>query len=270
MSTWKKKKKVSYLKEMLKHRYNVNTGLGAAAASALMLIPFGGLGMIPLLAYGTGAIIAGLVVPDSKKFRNAVDLRIERENRDATRDHLIEKITEKAGANHPYWSTYQRMLERRDSLAELAQDAEAAFELEDIGGLDDATVDYLGLWLARIAVHERGEAIDEKTLKQRIKAIDNQLEGVEDSASKRRLLKAKSELENLVRRRQIMLTREAAMEASMLSMADAFDEVYQRVISNPSARDQVAAELKVAVERMNAEEELEHVLEDEIEALLEA
>ncbi len=73
--------------------------------------------------------------------RGAVDRRIENENREAAREHLIEKITEKAGANHPYWSTYQRMPERRDSLRELAEDAEAAFELDDIGGLDDETVE---------------------------------------------------------------------------------------------------------------------------------
>lgn len=265
---WKKKEKVSYLKQMWVHRYNVNSGLGAVAASLALTIPFGGLGFLPLLAYGTGAAIASLVVPDSRKFRESVDQRLEREAREAARAHLMEKITEKVGPAHPYWATYQRMLERRDSLAALADDSATALQMNDIGGLDDATVDYLGLWLARIAIHERSEAVDERTLVQRIKAVDNQIENASGSADKRRLKKAKSELEHLVRRRQEMRTREASMEASMLSMADAFDEVYQRVISNPSAREQVAAELKVAVERMNAEEELECELEEEFDALL--
>ncbi len=266
---WKKKEKVSYLKQMWVHRYNVNSGLGAVAASLALTIPFGGLGFLPLIAYGAGAAIASLVIPDSRKFRESVDQRIAREARESARAHLIEKITEKVGPAHPYWATYERMIERRDSLAALADDADTALQMNDIGGLDDATVDYLGLWLARIAVHERAEAVDERTLRGRIAAIDTQLEKTSGSADKRRLQKAKGELEHLVKRRQEMRTREASMEASMLSMADAFDEVYQRVISNPSAREQVAAELKVAVERMNAEEELEYELEAEFDALLE-
>ncbi|MEM7609635.1 MAG: hypothetical protein AAF411_30180, partial [Myxococcota bacterium] len=100
--------------------------------------------------------------------------------------------------------------------------------------------------------------------------IESRLEGNLPSADKRRLHKAKKELETLLRRHEEMQSRDAALEANMLSMADAFDEVYQRIVANPTSREEIASELKIAVERMNAEEEIDYELEDELDALLEA
>jgi len=266
---WKKKEDVNYLGEMLKHRYSVNSGLVSVAACLAMAIPFGGLALLPIVTYGAGLAIASLFIPGSASFRMNVDRRKRVEQREAARKHLREEIEKRVGIEHPYWKVYARMLERRDSLRKVAGDNESAVTDDDVDALDDATIDYLGLWLARIAIHERSTAFDERSVATRITDIDGQLESVTEGADKRRLQKAKRELQDLLKRREEMRTREAAMEASMLSMADTFDEVFQRVMENPTSRDQVAAELKVAVERMNAEEELDYVLEDEVEALLE-
>ncbi|MEM9069683.1 MAG: hypothetical protein AAGE52_14320 [Myxococcota bacterium] len=267
--SWRTKKKVSYFKEMLLHKYNINSGLGSLAAGVVLSIPFGGVGFLPVIAYGAGVAIASLFVPGSATFRANVDRRKMVEQREAARQHLIDEIEKRVGKDHAYWQVYGRMLERRDSLRKVAEQQETAVTQEDIDRLDDATVDYLGLWLARIAIHERSASFDERTLARRIADIDTQLETVGASSDKRRLLKAKKELENLIRRREEMKTREASMEATMLSMSDTFDEVFQRVMANPTSREEVAAELKVAVERMNAEEELDYILEDEIDGLLE-
>ncbi len=269
MANWRQKKPVNYLKEMLLHRYSVNAGLGSVAAALALSIPFGGLGFLPLIGYGAGVAIAALFVPGSERFRRKVDRRLLLERREAARKHLIEEIEKRVGRDHPYWKVYRRMLERRDSLRKIAEQSETAVTQDDIDALDDATVDYLGLWLARIAIHERAQSLDDRSLAQRIAEIDAQLQDVSGSADRRRLLKAKQELELLLRRREEMRTRDASMEATMLSMADTFDEVFQRVMANPTSRDEVVAELKVAVERMNAEEELDYILEDEIDALME-
>lgn len=270
MAGWRQKKDVNYLKEMLLHRHCVNAGLGSVAAALALSIPFGGLGFLPLIGYGAGVAIAALFVPGSQRFRQKVDRQKMLERREEAREHLLDEIRGRVGTDHPYWKVYQRMLDRRDSLRKIADQTETAVTHEDIDALDDATVDYLGLWLARIAIHERAQSIDERSLARRIQEIDAQIEGVSSGADRRRLLKAKKELENLVRRREEMRTRDASMEATMLSMADTFDEVFQRVMANPTSREEVAAELKVAVERMNAEEELDYILEDEIEGLLES
>ncbi len=268
MASWRQKKQVNYLKEMLLHRYCVNAGLGSMAAALALSIPFGGLGFLPLIGYTAGVAIAALFVPGSQRFRQTVDRQKLLEEREEARAHLLEEIERRVGTDHPYWQVYRRMLERRDSLRKVAEQSETAVTQQDVDALDDATVDYLGLWLARIAIHERAQSIDERSLARRVEELDAQTETVNSAADRRRLLKAKKELEKLLRRREEMRTRDASMEATMLSMADAFDEVFQRVMANPTSREEVAAELKVAVERMNAEEELEYLLEDEIEGLM--
>lgn len=267
---WRKKKKeVSYWMEMMSHRWNVNSFLGSVGVSLLLSIPFGGAGALPFLGYLAGLTIASLTIPDHHRWKEAVDKRIEDDQREAARAHLIEEITERVGSEHPYWTAYYRMLERRDSLAKMAADADTALGLGDIAGLDDATVDYLGLWLARIAIHERSQAVKRRSLIGRIADIEQKLQAGVPSADRRRLEKAKKELENLVRRHEEMASRDAALEANMLSMADTFDEVFQRIVSNPTSREEIAGELKVAVERMNAEEEMDYELEEEFDALLE-
>jgi hypothetical protein len=271
VSRWSQsgKKKISYLKEMLLHQYNLYGFLGTAAAATLISIPLGlGPALIPLLAYGASTTIAALFVPGSRKFQDSVDRRKRTEAREGARLHLIQEITKRVGRDHNYWGVYNRMLERRDALRRAASERENAITEDDVDRLDDATVDFLGLWLGRIAIHERNQAFSEKALEARIAQLDGDIEKTEDVDNKRRLVKARSDLAGLVKRRQEMRTRDAAAEAAMLSMSDTFDEVYQRVMANPTSQEAVQTELRSAVERLDIEEELDHVLYDEVEAML--
>ncbi|MFT5356154.1 MAG: hypothetical protein ACI9KE_003377 [Polyangiales bacterium] len=265
---WRPKKRaVSYIMEMLKHRFNTNAFLGSLAVSLVMTIPWGMAGILPFIGYLAALTMAILTVPDHHKWREAVDTRIDRDQREAAREHLVSEIKKRVGDNHAYWTNYYRMLERRDSLAKMAAESDTAITLDDIKGLDESTVDYLGLWLARIAIHERGEAVDQRALRGRVMDLGHKLEKDLPSADKRRLQKAKSDIENLLRRHEEMVSRDAALEANMLSMADTFDEVYQRIIANPTAREAFASELQVAVARMDAEEDMDYELEEQFDAL---
>src|SRR5687768_15327369 len=256
--------------EMLGHRYNITAGLGALAAGTILSIPFGfGIALLPVLGYAAGTSIVALFVPGSRKFRDIVDKRKRDEARNATRQQLITEILNRVGDQHNLWSVYRRMCERRDSLKKIAEQRENALGEEDVDRLDDATVDFLGLWLGRIAISERSRAFGENELIRRIKAIESEIERCEDEADKRRLMKARSDLETLRKRRQEMGTRDAAAEAQMMTMADTFDEVYQRVMANPTSPEGLATELDGAVERMNVEEELDYILQDEVSAMLE-
>ncbi|MCC7536459.1 MAG: hypothetical protein IT379_09605 [Deltaproteobacteria bacterium] len=271
MSRWStsSKKGGSYFMEMLAHRYNLYGLLGAVGAGAALSIPFGlGLAFVPLLGYLATTSIAALFVPGSASFRRKVDERRRKEARDGVRNHLLTEIRKRVGNEHGLWGVYHRMLERRDALARLAQQSESAIQPEEVEQLDDSTIDFLGLWLGRIAIGERDKAFSEQELKGRIHDLERDLKTLEDAADRKRLLKAKTDLEGLVKRRQEMRSRDRAAEAAMMSMSDAFDELYQRVMANPTSRDAVAGELRSAVERLNVEEELDTVLFDEVEAML--
>lgn len=271
MSRWstRGKKSGSYLVEMLSHRYNLYGLLGAVGTGAILSIPFGlGLAFVPLLGYLATTSIAALFVPGSRAFRETVDREQRTKARDGVRQHLLSEIRKRVGNEHGLWAVYLRMLDRRDALARLAEQSESAIQTEEVEQLDDSTIDFLGLWLGRIAISERDKAFSEQELIGRIADLDRDLKGLESEDDRRRLLKAKSDLEGLVKRRQEMRSRDRAAEAAMMSMSDAYDELYQRVMANPTSRDAVAGELRAAVERLNVEEELDSVLFHEVEAML--
>lgn len=260
------KSKPAYMLEFLLHPWNWYAALSSVATGAILSIPYGwGAGAVPLVAYGASAVVAGLFVPDSKPFREWVDRVRTDEARAKARKHLIDEIVRKVDSNHPLWETYARLNERLESLRKLTESNDTALSRDEIIRLDDATVDFLGLWLGRIAMAERNKALSEKEIAQRIQNVDKQIEVAEDPTDKRRLIKAKDDLEELARRRQEMKTREASAEAAMMSIADTFDEVFQRVTANPNERD---AELRGAVDRMNIEEEIDYVLNDEVAEFL--
>ncbi len=260
--------KTSYLWEMLAHRYHVYGLLSSLALASFLSIPLGfAPALIPILGYAAATSIAALFIPGSRPFREWVDEQKRNAAREATRNHLIKEITGRVGGEHSFWGMYARILDRRDALRKVAA-TDSVITPAEVERLDDATVDFLGLWLGRVAITERDRAIDARALTQRIAMLDEQIGQTEDSEDKRRLMKAKSDLERLVRRRSEMRSRDAAAEATMLAMVDTFDEVYQRVMTSPAQGESGRAELRVAVERLDVEEELDHVLYDEVEALL--
>lgn len=270
MSSWRKdKQKPSYLQEMLLHKNSINAGLFSLLAGTILAFPFGfGVALLPVIAYGAGVSIASLFVPGSTRFRESVDRKRSEKQREAARNHLLGEIRKRVGVDHSYWQIYERLIGRRNSLRKLAAQADTALSQEDVDRLDDATVDFLGLWLARIVVHDRSQAVQPDKIRARIADIEHKVEAIESPADRRRLLKAKADLEELLKRHSEMMSRETVMEASMLSMADNFDEVYQRVMADPTSRENVAAQVRVAVDRMDAEEELDYMLDEDVEALL--
>ena len=273
MSRWSQsgKKSVSYVKEMLKHQYSWYGLLGSVAAGTMLSIPFGlGPALLPVVGYLASTSLAALFVPGSRKFRDKVDRKTREKERETTRTHLIQEITKRVGPDHQFWEMYARLLDRTGALRRVSVERGGAVGQDDIDRLDDATVDFLGLWLGRIAISERDRMFSEDELKSRVANLEKDLESVNEPADKRRIQKAITDLKQLVKRRQEMKSRDAAAEASMLAMADTFDEVYQRVMANPTSNEAVATELRSAVDRMNVEEELDHVLFDEVEAMLQS
>ena len=264
---WERKQEeeaISYFKEMLSHKASVYGLLGALATGAVLSIPLGlGVGVIPLLMFAASESIAALFVPNSPVFREMIDRKKRMESRERFRAHLREKIEAKVGSDHPHWSVYNRMRERLDSLLEIARNRETSLTAYDVERLDDATVDYLSLWLARLVMAERRGTLDDRGIKGRIESIERQMDKTGAPLEKKRLAKAMQDLKRVLRRRESLAARETAVEAAMLAMSDTFEEVYQRVMTDPTSTD-IIDELQGAVERLGIEEELDFAVEEEL------
>lgn len=256
--------KVSYVKEMLAHKYNMYGFLGSLAAGAVLSIPFGfGVGLIPVIAYAAGAAIAALFIPSMPSFREKVDTRKRAERREASREHLMNEINMRVGQDHNNWRAYWRMRERVETLRKTASNRQTQLRMRDVERMDDATVDFLGLWLAGLAIYDRQRSMDERKIRYKLEEVEARLKEATAHADIRRLEKAKGDLEKILKRREQLTSREASIEAAMLNMADTFDEVYQGVMANPHSGD-VTRQLQDAVERMHVQEDLGSVLDEDI------
>jgi hypothetical protein len=259
---------VSYLREMLTSQASIVGVSGAVALGAILSIPMGvGVGAIPIVAAVAGQSIAALFVPSSPAFRSHIDRKRRRERRERRRQNLIDELSSKVDPNEPKLKGYFRMRERLESLQRLADSRGAALSDTQLESLDEASVDYLALWLALLAMQEHGSS-DVGALQQRLAQVHEQLAVVSSATDRKHLERAQSDLENMLRRRDSVRSRSLSVETAMLSMADAFEEVYQRIVANPSSASDVTRALDEAVDHLRVEEELDLAVDRELEALM--
>ncbi len=270
MSKWSKEAEpvASYLIEMLKSKTNVYGGVATVAAAAIVSIPLGGpAAVIPVLGYMAANSIASLFIPSSPFFRQLIDRKKRTEQREGVRVHLSDEIVRRIGREHALWSAYYRLIERKTSLERSAKERPGSISTDDVDRLDDVTVDFLGLWLGRIAIQERSQTFSEKEIEKRIRDADANLATATQEADQRRWSKTKHDFETLLQKRREMRSRDAAAEAQMMTMVDTFDELYQRVMSGGSSKEN-SVELSSSIEKMNIEEELDSALYAEVETML--
>ncbi|HJN77343.1 MAG TPA: hypothetical protein QGF58_25685 [Myxococcota bacterium] len=257
----------NYFKEMVTSQMSVLGLVGALGLGAVLSIPLGiGVGVIPIIAALAVEGIAALFVPSSPVFREFVNRKKRAERRAAVRAHLIAELERKARPDDKNWRAYNKMLDRLDSLRQIAGSRSTQLTGRNIEDLDDASVDFLGLWMAWLAMRERWDDVDERGLNRRLGEIEVQLGQATDAVDRRHLQKAQADLTRILERRKSLWGRAAAVEAAMLSMADTFEEVYQRVVANPGSAD-VTEALDDAVERMRVEEALDFAVDTELEDL---
>jgi len=258
--------KPSYLGAMLTSPANINLGLVSVISAAVLSFPFGLAGAaLPLIAFGAGEAIAALFIPSSPIFRARVDRRHRAQVRDDRIMHLREEIAERVPADHDNWSTFERLRERIGSVAELTRHRTSSLEASDLERLEDATADYLGLWLAELSMEERLESTDLGSLQRRASNLGERIEA--GDPDRRSLVKAKSDLDELVQRHRRLASRKAAVDAALLSLPDTVEEIYQTLITTPAAGD-ARGQLQEAIERLRLEEELEHTYTAELDQAL--
>jgi hypothetical protein len=256
---------VSYVKELLMSQASLYGFLGALATGTLLAIPYGfKIAAIPVLCYLAALANAALFVPSSARFRHQVDQRKRAERRAEARAHLIEEIRGRVRQD-PLWELYEGLCQRVESLKRMARSRKGSLSGADLERLDDATVDFLGLWLGRLTMAERLETLNERALREKLRSLGAQIERIGDPANRKHLQQAKSDIERILARRERLVARQAAVEAAQLSLADTFEEVYQAVMTNATGGD-IGRQLQEAVERLHIEEDLDLGVEADLEA----
>jgi hypothetical protein len=261
----------SYLKEMLTSQGNMYAGLASVAAAVLLSIPFGfGFGAIPLIAFAAGEFIAAMYIPATITFRDAADRRFRARNRTAARNRLLDEIQardKKRTAFDQTLKTWRKMSERVESLYRHAAETRTNLPIIEIERLDDATIDYLCIWLARLVMEDRAESVNLKEIEQRVAMINRELETARPGVDARQLQKAKEEYFALVERHNRMMSRKTAIEAAMLSMPDQVEEIYQTIMTTPASED-IGSRLEDSIENLRLQEDIEAELSGELEAAL--
>jgi hypothetical protein len=251
----------NYLGEMLKSSATVTTGAAALALGGVMAIPLGLAGfLLPVVAATAGITLAGIFVPALPGYRSKVDARKRKEAREKIRRHLIESLLYRAGDNHPNWDNLTRMEERISDYFAFKRAASEELPSTDIERLMDAPNSYLSLWATQLSLKERLEKLERAGLPMRIKALESEVKSKPGNAN---LLKALGDLRTLQARRSTLEAKEDAIEAAMLSLPDAVDEVTQGAYGAVQT-EQALGRLRSAVSELNITEEIEQQLQVEM------
>ena len=265
--TPEEREEVNYLLEMVKHKGNFWGLMGGLAAGSIVAMVTGIAPaiLIPLVAQAGINGILGLFLPDSPVFRERVDRQKRQERRQAVRAYLVAEIEKRVPGQHRNWEVYHRLVEQLAALRKTAREHATTLTLYDVEKLDDSTLDYLRLWLARIIIHERQESSDERKIAARLRKVDQELE-VPDLPfmDQQRMEKAKADLEKVLDRRKSYERYEHSMAASMISLADAFTELHHRITANPTGEDW-GSHVESTVERMSVVEQLDFAADFEID-----
>ncbi len=253
--------KTNYLSELLQSSGTMTTGAAALAIGGLMAIPLGLPGLlIPLVAATTGITLAGIFVPSMQGFRKKVDARKRKEARHKIRAHLIESLVYRAGQDHPNWDNLTRMEERIADYFAFKRAASEELPSTDVDRLLDAPNSYLSLWATHLSLHERIETLDEAGLPARIKILEAEVKAAPGNAN---FLKALNDLKTLQARSSTLEAKENAIEAAMLSLPDAVDEVTQGAYG-AAETEKALGRLRDAVSELSISEEIDQQLQVEM------
>ncbi|RDE52111.1 MAG: hypothetical protein DVS81_02450 [Candidatus Accumulibacter meliphilus] len=252
--------KPPYVREVLTSQANLYAFLGSLAAAALLSIPFGfGIGAVPLIAFAAGEVLAVLHIPSLPSFREQVDRRWRARARQASREQLFAELQKRAGKREGYshrLRTYQRMLERVDSLYQRAETGLSRLHYRDVEQLDDVTLEYLGLWLSGLVMDDRVESINLQEVDAMLAGIERELASPRRGTDLRQLQKARTDYVDLIERHNRMQSRRRALEAAMLSMPDQLAEIYQTIMTLPASED-IGNRLEEAVGKLRLQEDIE-------------
>lgn len=247
--------KPSYLGAFLRHPTNRVVMLAAAVVGIFASIPLGwaGLATVGVVALG-GEILAALAIPGLPSFRAAVDREQHRQARAQRRIQLLNEISNHG--DNGALATYQHMFDRVQSLYQTAKDSRTTLTLADVDKLEDLTVDYLGLCAVNLSLKQRKDNASADLAAKRMAGIQSQLQNKTLPAEEQRQLRsALAEYSEVVQRSRRLAARRSTLEATLVSMPDKMEEVYQLVITSPYSSD-MGGKLEESLARLRVAEEV--------------
>jgi len=266
---------ISYFKELIGHPLSLSGLLTAITAGAILSVGFGlAPAAIPVVLFMGAQAVASLFIPSSPVFQEYVQRKKRAEHREALREHLQAQIMDRAREFHlsewedlvRYRQRYTQMRDRLKAILHVAGGGGPGLSPYDIEKLDDATVDYLRLIYSRILLHQRLHSAETDTTERQLADIDYELLQSHGAADRKRLEQARSDLQRMLERRAALPAKDAATAAQLITMSEAFEEIYHRLTTDPSSAG-VGEFLREATERLSIEEELALSVDDEMEAL---
>lgn len=247
--------KPSYLGAFLTHPNNRMALLAAGVAAIFASIPFGwtGMALVGVVALGT-EVLAALAIPGLPSFRAWVDREQQHQARAQRRIQLLNELSNYGDTNS--MATYQHMVSRVQTLYQTAGDSRTTLTRHDVEKLEDLTVDYLGLCVVNLSLKARKDHAGEDVVVKRIAGIQAQLQNPalpEDEM--RQLRSALAEYTEVMQRSRRLAVRRSALEATLISMPDKMEEVYQLVITSPYSGE-MGNKLEESLARLRIAEEV--------------
>jgi len=247
--------KPSYLGAFLKHPNNRVALLACGVAAIFASIPFGwtGLALVGVVALGS-EVLAALAIPGLPSFRASVDRAQHQQARAQRRIQLLAELSNYGDTSA--MATYQHMYGRVQALYQAVGDSRTTLTRQDVEKLEDLTVDYLGLCAVNLSLRQRKDHASEDVVVKRIASIQAQLQNPalpEDEV--RQLRSALAEYTEVMNRSRRLAVRRSALEATLISMPDKMEEVYQLVITSPYSTD-MGGKLEESLSRLRIAEEV--------------
>ncbi len=247
--------KPSYLGAFLQHPYNQTAMLAGGVAAIFASMPWGwsGVALVGVLALGMD-ILAALAVPELPPFRAWVDRDLRHRARVQRQRQLVAELT--AHGDSRSLETYQQMWSRVQALYQTAQDCRTTLTREDVEKLEDLTVDYLGLCAVNLSLRQRKDTSNEDIAVKRIASLTSLLDNKnlpEDEA--RPLRAALAQYNEVLQRSRRMAVRRSTLEATLVSMPDKMEEIYQLVITSPYSTE-MGSMLEESLSRLRIAEEV--------------
>ncbi len=234
--------------------------LATTVVAIFASIPMGwaGLALVGVVGAGLEAL-AALTIPSLPSFRAGVDHEMRCQARAQRRLQLLSELSNYGDT--AALATYQHMFKRVQALYQTAGDSRTTLARQDVEKLEDLTVDYLGLCVVNLSLKQRKDHASDEVAVKRIAGLQAQLQNKNLPGDEERQLRhALNEYTEVMNRSRRLAVRRSALEASLISMPDKMEEVYQLVISSPYSTD-MGSKLEESLSRLRLAEEVAAELE---------
>lgn len=245
----------SYFSAFLGHPRNLVFLAAAACVAIFASIPYGwgALGAVLVSALGI-EILAALVVPDLPSFRAAVDAAGRNGSRSERQNRLLDELSRRGQTRT--LETFEHMRSRVNALYQTAGDSSTTLTATDVDKLADLTVDYLSLSMVNLSLKERRAEVSADEVDKRIAALQAQLTVPSLAADEaHQLQKALAEYVEAGNRSRRLELRRSTLEATLLSLPDKIEEVFQLVMAAPFSAE-MGSRIEESLARLRIAEEV--------------